>query len=353
MAFNAAKNSRHSMSEQSTNWRSKINKAFGALKRLPRTNKEVSAVFSSTHRLELALEEHRREMRLVLSSLTLPPAKDWTGKPAIIAGHPADNAFPESVLCRQDSFDTPYFPYWTARLGEGLRYHRKIWEFVFICQALWERGAIKPRARGLGFGVGVEPLSAYFASQDCEVVATDMSPERAEDIGWISTNEHAAGKEALRKPVVCPDTLFDANVSFQECDMNHIPDTLTGFDFCWSACALEHLGSIEKGLAFIERSITCLKPGGWAVHTTEFNISSNTHTVDNLDTVLFRKQDLDELARRLTAQGHKVAPLNYDPGDGVMDRYIDVPPYREIPHLKFALWGYSVTSVGIIVQRGT
>lgn len=134
--------------------------------------------------------------------------------------------------------------------------------------------------------------------------------------------------------------------------MNHIPESLTDFDFCWSACALEHLGSIEKGLAFIERTVSCLKPGGWAIHTTEFNLSSNTHTVDHLDTVLFRKQDLDELALRLTAQGHKVAPLNYDPGDGIIDRYIDVAPYRDVPHLKIALAGYAATSIGIIVQRG-
>ncbi len=168
----------------------------------------------------------------------------------------------------------------------------------------------------------------------------------------MNTSQHAAGKEALRRPLVCPDDLFEKNVTFRECDMNAIPDDLTGYDFCWSACALEHLGSIEKGLDFIVRSVECLKPGGWAIHTTELNLSSNYDTVDNLDTVLFRRQDFEALAARLTALGHHVTPFDFDPGVKPVDLYIDVPPYREDPHLKVALWGYSITSFGLMIQRG-
>jgi len=31
-----------------------------------------------------------------------------------------------------------------------------------------------------------------------------------------------------------------------------LPADLTGFDFCWSICALEHLGTIAQGLDFIK-----------------------------------------------------------------------------------------------------
>ena len=34
------------------------------------------------------------------------------------------------------------------------------------------------------------------------------------------------------------------------------------FDFVWSACAFEHLGSILNGLEFVVNSVKCLKPGG-------------------------------------------------------------------------------------------
>lgn len=291
------------------------------------------------------------EIRLMLAALSLPAPALWQGLPVAVEGAPGTDVFPRSTICRQESFDQPWFAWWIRSLDETLRYHRKLWEFAFILQGLWERGVIRPGARGLGFGVGMEPLTAWFAAQGCHVTATDMSAERAQDSGWINSNEHAAGKAALRRPSVCPDALFDANVEFRNCDMNAVPDDLTGYDFCWSACAFEHLGSIEAGLRFVERSIETLKPGGWAIHTTEFNMSSNDQTVDHGDTVLYRRRDMEELQRRLEAQGHRVAPFDFTPGDRPIDRYIDIAPYRSEPHLVLALWGHQTTSIGLIVQR--
>jgi 2-polyprenyl-3-methyl-5-hydroxy-6-metoxy-1,4-benzoquinol methylase len=305
-------------------------------------------------KLDLVLSrqiEFHREVRLLLGQAALPPASAWRGLPNAAPGFVDTLVFPNSCLCRQDSFETPYFSYWTEKLGYELHYHRKIWEFVYICQALSERGLLKAGAKGLGFGVGEETLPAYFASLGCRITGTDMTSEAAVTAGWTESNEHAAGKETLRRPAICDDPTFDANVEFRTCDMNAIPEDMAGYDFCWSACALEHLGSIEHGLAFIERSIDCLRPGGFAIHTTEYNLSSNADTVSEGGTVLFRLRDLETLHHRLRAKGHTMAPLNLDPGDGEIDRYIDVPPYRSEPHLKLALWGYAATSVGIIVQK--
>lgn len=298
------------------------------------------------------MDQMQREFRLVMSNQTLPASgirlRDDVDFVAVGA---SASAFPHSTMCRQASFEEPYFAYWAAKVGSLPIYHRKLWEFVFICQALWERGVLCPGARGLGFGVGEEPLTAFFASQDCQVVATDLPAEAALGAGWIETEQHASAKENLRLPRVCPDSLFDRNVEFQPCDMTAIPSDLRDFDFCWSACALEHLGSIEAGLEFIERSLDTLAPGGWAAHTTEFNLSSNDHTLSEGPSVLFRQQDFEELARRLTTKGHRIAPLDFEPGLAPLDRYIDLPPYREEPHLKLAMAGYVATSFGIIIQR--
>lgn len=293
-----------------------------------------------------------RETRLLLGRLSLPPTELWRGRPVAQPGEPGASVFAASSLCRQQDFEQPYFAYWCRRLAAYLSYHRKVWEYVFICQALWERGAIRPAARALGFGVGREPLAAFFASEDCEVTATDVEAEAAVERGWATTGQHASGLEALRNEYVCPQDKFDRHVAYEVCDMNAVPDHLTGFDFCWSSCALEHLGSIEHGFAFIERSLACLKPGGWAAHTTEFNLSSNDHTLTEGATVLFRQQDMEALAARLAAGGHRLAPFDFDAGLAPLDRYVDVPPYRAEPHLKLALAGYAVTSIGIIVQRG-
>ncbi len=298
------------------------------------------------------VERMTRESRTLLGALSLPPAETWNDGPRHRPGKPGAEEFPNSTLCRQESFERPVFHYWIQQLQQQRVYHRKLWEVVFICQALWERGAIRPGARGLGFGVGREPLTAWFASEGCHVVATDLAGDQAEGAGWMETAQHAAGLEALRYPLICPDPVLDRNVRFRDCDMNNIPADLTGFDFCWSACAFEHLGSIEAGLAFVERSVECLRPGGWAIHTTEYNLSSNEQTLDNDATVLFRRRDLETLADRLRAKGHRMAPLDLEPGTAPLERYIDVPPYRVQPHLRLALEGYSATSVGVIVQRG-
>lgn len=283
----------------------------------------------------------------------MPREFQWKGEPALIADAPVGEfVFEQACLCRAQHFRQPWFSFWCHALQEPLRYHRKLWEFVFICQALYERGVIAKGKRGLGFGVGSEPLSAYFASHGVKVVATDMAAEEAEAAGWTQTAQHAAGKETLARPSICDPKVFDKNVSFRTVDMNHVPDDLTGFDFCWSACALEHLGSIEHGLDFIERSLATLKPGGLAVHTTEFNVSSDWETLETGSTVLFRRRDIDDFATRMRAKGHIVTPIDYHPGFGDVDRYIDVAPYREEPHLKMALEGFATTSIGLIVQRG-
>ncbi len=133
--------------------------------------------------------------------------------------------------------------------------------------------------------------------------------------------------------------------------MNAVPADLDGqFDFCWSACALEHLGSIEAGLAFIERSVDCLVPGGVAVHTTEFNCSSDDDTLDHASTVLFRKRDLLALAERLRGRGHRI-DLTFDLGDQPLDSHVDVAPYSADRHLKLQIERWVTTSFGLIVHK--
>lgn len=326
---------------------------WGRLNSLAHLDRRVN---ESTHASSVAaarLEVLSRELRLLARQATLPPAHAWKGGPTPNVGlaEPAEPATMRSTLCRQESFETEWFAAWLKRLGHGPRYHRKLWEFCFICQALKERGSIRPGAKGLGFGVGNEPLSAYFASQDCKIVATDLPPDHSAASQWSETGQYASGKDALRMPVVCPDELFDRNVQFRWCDMNAVPADLVGFDFCWSACALEHLGTLAAGATFVERSLDCLVPGGVAVHTTEFNLSSNSETLVSGPTVLYRRRDLEDLANRIQARGCLVVPFDFDHGIGVLDEYIDFPPYLNEPHLRLSIEGFATTSVAIIIEK--
>ena len=255
-----------------------------------------------------------------------------------------------SQIATAEQIDSPRFDEVRATLRLPPLRHRKWWEFVWIAEALGQAGMLREGKRGLGFGVGKEPLASHFAREGCAVVATDAPLEQ--DKGWSQGNQHAAGLAALNERGICDEALFAARVTFRPVDMNRIPDDLVGFDFCWSACAFEHLGSIDAGLAFVERSLACLVPGGVAVHTTELNLSSNDRTIERGETVAFRRRDLEAFAARLRDRGHTVAELNFHPGDRELDRYVDLPPYQQDPHVKLLLDRYVCTSVGLLVRNG-
>jgi hypothetical protein len=262
-----------------------------------------------------------------------------------------------SCLCTQAQFESAMFRRWSERLrpawdelrsGIWLLHHRKIWEWCFIAQALWERGMLRPGRRGLGFGVGQEPLTALFASFGCELVATDLDADGAKDRGWVDTKQHAANLDALNKDGICDPQQFRRLVTLRNVDMNAIPADLTGFDFTWSACSFEHLGSIEKGQDFIVNQTRCLRKGGVAVHTTEYNVESDDETVDHTNTVLFRRRDIEFIRLRLRTTRHKL-DVDYDPGRGVADKHIDAPPFGN-PHLKVRLGRFVTTSFGLIIE---
>jgi len=132
--------------------------------------------------------------------------------------------------------------------------------------------------------------------------------------------------------------------------MNAIADDLVDFDFVWSSCAFEHLGSLEAGLRFVKRTMDCLRPGGVAVHTTEFNLSSNTDTLEAGGTVLYRRCDIEALAAQLAAAGHELE-LDFDPGNGPADHHVDLPPYQAELHLKLQIGSYVSTSFGLIIGK--
>jgi len=266
-----------------------------------------------------------------------------------------------SKLCCQADIESVWARYWCGQLQLVPLYRRGIWELCFALQAIWEAGLIIEGTRALGFGVGRDVLPAFLASRGVSVLATDMGGLVEESRLWRGLDGHAARVEDL----VCPSHIDPALVAsycdFRAVDMTDIPaDLHGGFDVCWSVCAFEHLGSIEAGLAFVENSLKCLKPGGIAVHTTEFSLDPSPETTDDWPTVLYHQRHFDELALRLARQGHELLPIDLDGGSGPLDRFIDHPPYAHdphpalaypmAPHLKLSVDGFPVTSAGLIIR---
>jgi SAM-dependent methyltransferase len=223
---------------------------------------------------------------------------------------------------------------------------------VYICQTLYERGYLREGLSAIGFGVGKEPLVSYFASCGVNVLATDLDLSKAQELGWVSSDQHSDNLSGLNERALCDSEKFSALASFRTVDMNHIPQDIGTFDFCWSSCAFEHLGSIRKGLDFVMNSARLLKPGGIAVHTTEYNVTSNSKTLDNNPSfVIFRRCDIELLVDELKAEGFEVEPIDFSSGEDELERYVDLPPYLDEPHLRLQLANeYVSTSLGLIIR---
>jgi SAM-dependent methyltransferase len=188
-----------------------------------------------------------------------------------------------------------------------------------------------------------------FVSLGCNVVATDLPVEEA-DGRWIGGSQHSETLEDIFYEQIVDRNLFLENASFQPVNMKNIPIHLNGFDFCWSSCALEHLGSLSSGIEFIKNSLNCLKPGGIAVHTTEFNLGSANETLTEGPTVVFRESDIQELSDELVKCGHKIT-LNLCPGHSYADTIIAKPGDSDI-HLRiYAGNKVPATSIGICIEK--
>jgi len=270
-----------------------------------------------------------------------------------------------SKVATQADIESPWFAYWCAQLGIPVVYHRKFWEYCFLLQTLHDENLLVPGAKGLGFACGQEPIPSYLSSRGLYIRASDQAPEKALAQGWTETREHASSIDHLWHEHLVSREQFDRTVSFEFINMNQVP-RIGVFDFCWSICSLEHLGSIPLGLDFIENSLDTLRPGGVAIHTMEYNIDNEGETIDNWVTVLFQRKHIESIAERLARKGHQVAPLNFDCGDGPMDDFIDIPPYaldrllndasaarkqQHPSHLKLAIDGFACTCFGLVIRK--
>lgn len=291
-----------------------------------------------------ALTQPRYAVPLFLLAPPASPLVPWCFEPPRLSRL-------SSQVCTLGQLEEPGYASWCGRFALEPAQHRKPWEFCYIGAALESAGLLQAGSRGLGFGCGREPLPSYFAARGVTVLATDAPADVVAGQGRHAAEDHAAGLEAVYRPALVAEAEFQHLVDFRAVDMTRIPAGLAGFDFCWSAGALGHLGSLQAGIEFVIASLGTLRPGGIAVHTMEFNLSSDAETLETPGLSVYRRQDIETLIAGLTAAGHEVARLNTHTGDRDMDDYIDLPPYA-LPHVKLQIDRHTVTSLGLIIRRG-
>jgi hypothetical protein len=263
---------------------------------------------------------------------------------ALVVRQPPNFASPTSQLVSASQFYEPRFAELVSRLSLEVVLDRKIWEYCFIVNAIETYARTGPDSRGLAFGCGMEFITSVMAAGGSDILATDYVEQ--------SHNWQARGLEDLYSAAHVDRATFDARVRFQHLDMNQIDPGLNGFDFLWSTGSLEHIGGYDKGLSFVENAMQCLKPGGIAVHTTEFTLTSETVGHDTPTLSFYCRRDIERLAERLINAGHMIV-LNFERGQTVADTHVDTPPYNYGRTLCAHFSNHVITSIGLIIQKGT
>lgn len=265
---------------------------------------------------------------------------------------------PISQLVTGEQIRHPEFDRWRMRLGMRHGLNRKLWEYVYIARALEVYLSFASRPKILGFGVGMERLPAALAAAGCEILATDyaesseaVNPDwSARGLSDLLTPRDGDWDESLRHKPICDPDVFARSVRFEAVDMTRIPAHLAGFDGLWSCGSLEHIGGLQAGRDFILRSLKCLRPGGVAVHTTEYNLSSNERTHEDPHLCFYRRRDIIELVRELNRAGHRVE-LTLERENSPENNDVDRAPF----HYDFTMNAqhglYVITSIGLIITK--
>jgi hypothetical protein len=222
---------------------------------------------------------------------------------------------PSSQLCTASQFRDAAYAEIAGALGLPPGVGRRRWEQVWIVSVLATEKLIAPGRRGLGLAVENDRIAALLSSRGVEVLATDL-PDR-------DGRSTEARRSRLFYPEVTHIEEFDQLVRFANLDPRGVADVAPGeFDFCWSRGVPGVLGEAAAALDFMQASLAPLRPGGLAVHTVEFNLTSNRTTWEQPDNVLLRRRDIEALAGRLAADGHMLLPLNTHPGQEPEDEKV-------------------------------
>jgi hypothetical protein len=226
------------------------------------------------------------------------------------------------------------------------------WEFAAVLQAFYESGVLSPGAKMMGLGVGDEPIPSYLASLGLHVVAADLPG--------------VTSRSLVMRPSMIDGDAFDRHVEVSDVDIRRLDDvTLRDFDGIWSCSVLNELQSTEAAAEAVIGAMDTLKPGGVAVHTTEFAFADD-HPTQSPGALFFTRKFFQSLTDGLNGRGHSVAPLSFDLGRDALDGYVDLEPFvvegaeayedlwREglgCPHLKVMSGGVLTTSFAFVVKR--
>jgi hypothetical protein len=231
--------------------------------------------------------------------------------PTLLSAEPPTLATPVTQIATHAQLREPVAGGWLARLRPRASSGPEHWRKVYTLEALRRYGMLEEGAVGLGFEPSPSGIPAALAAMRTQVVAT--FPVRGGH-----PLDPAALKRDLSGRAPCPAALFDASVAVRVASWRRIPEDLVNFDFLWSARANERLYSVAATTRFIEETMSCLRPGGLAVHVVSYDLSPGGRSTPSSERILFQQGDVERVALLLVSRGHEVAQFKIDAADAIL-----------------------------------
>lgn len=172
-------------------------------------------------------------------------------------------------------------------LKEPARLHRKQWEFAMIFLTLKKLGLLDESKTGLSVGGGNERVLYSIATHIKKLFVTDLYDDHT---SW----------DCARTPD--PDEFIKASKPFPvddnkiqalKMDMRFLEFDDNTFDFCYSSCAIEHIGEQKDFIQHFIEVNRVLKDDGIYVLTTELQFGEQT--IPDPNNYIFSKKNLNEI----------------------------------------------------------
>ena len=136
-----------------------------------------------------------------------------------------------------------------------------------------------------------------------------------------------AERERMLHPDLIDGERFDRHVEVSNVDARLLDDpTLRGFDIVWSCSLVNQMNSQHDAADIIFNAMDTLRPGGVAVHTTEFAFAED-RPEPYAGALTFPRSFFERVADGLAGRGHQVGPVSFDLGAHPLDGYVDMPPF--------------------------
>ncbi len=224
---------------------------------------------------------------------------------------------------------------------------RKWWEWEFIAECADLCGCLEGTQRGVGLGVGHEPLTFYFANHCQHVLATDLY---SKETAWSEARFDDFNAVYASSPIDYPHE----KVQVKNADMRHLEVPDGSMDFAWSCSSIEHVPTLKDLWEVFRELGRVLRVGGHAILTTEFCLTRAPYLlpgVNALDRQLF--QQMIMALEGFEVVGNVDLTFNWaHPGNAVKPRRYPPPFMTHTPHgtlMEFFRSGQMANPVGISI----